>query len=183
MRKRIRIMKGKARKARPGGSVTRQRSREEVKERMKGLRKKNVLKKTLDQYSRERAKQEKFLNTRGATAMTVELFEDFVCGLDEEGLSGGTANHHLSAWKHMLTVNGQPHPTEAELKPIMDAIDGMRYEAGECPGLPRGAMDSGMLAQLRYHHCGVNGLVLYADGFAAIRHGMIRRGRCRCQGA
>ena len=166
-------MKSKARKVRPGGSFLRPRSRKEVAEQLEGLRKKRVLPKTLQQYRREWEKQKKFLKARGEEEMTVELFEDFVCGLDEEGLAGSTANHHLSAWKHELTVKGMPHPNEEQLKPVVDAIEGMKYEAGKYPGLPRGAMDSGQLAQLRYH-CGVNGMIMYADGFAAIWHGMIR---------
>ena len=151
------------------------RSRDEVEKRLKELRVLKVRPETREQYVRELKKQEEFLAERGIPEMDAELFGDFVVGLKADGLSGRTAAHHMSAWLHSLYVAGVPQPAEATLKPLYDAISGMIYRGGECPGVPRGAMDSGQLMQLRYH-CAINGHTMEADAFAAIWYGMVRHG-------
>jgi len=164
---------GKAARSKAKKKFLESRAKEMVQQRLKELRAQKVKTKTRAQYLRELAKQDEFLAARAVAKMDVEMFGDFIVGLDDDGLSGSTAAHHLSAWLHRLTVEGKPLPTEEKLKPLYDAIQGMRYRAGKCPGIKRGAMDSGQLAQLRFH-CAVNGFLMEADAFAAMWYGMVR---------
>ena len=105
--------------------------------------------------------------------MTVRRFEDFLVGMDEEGRAGSTAATYRSAWLLWREVRGKKLPSARRMKGVNRAIAGMRDRAGAAPGLPRGAMDSGQLKQLRFH-AAVNGLVEEADGFALAWHGMLR---------
>lgn len=154
--KEIKVM-GKAQRVRGQKRFLEARPKELVQERLKELRAQKVKTETRAQYLRELAKQKEFLEARAMAKMDAELFGDFI------------------VWLHQVTVEGLPMPPEVQLKPLYDAIAGMRYRAGQCPGLKRGAMDSGQLAQLRYH-CAVNGHFMEADAFAAIWYGMVRHG-------
>ena len=147
-----------------------------VKEKMLGYKRNRVTKETAGKYAREVARQRAFLAERGWRKMTSSRFEDFIVEMVEENrLSGATLAHHRSAWLRERAVHGKKRPSKRSMESINLAIEGIRYKAGECPGIPRGAMDSGMLMQLRYH-CVVNGCVMEADGFAACWYGMVRHG-------
>ena len=147
-----------------------------VKKTMAGYKRDRVKKETDKKYRREIARQRTFLRERGWHKMTRSRFEEFIVVMVEEHkLSGGTMAHHRSAWLRDRMLHGKRRPSQRSMEGINAAIEGIRYKAGECPGIPRGAMDSGMLMQLRYH-CVVNGLVMEADGFAACWYGMVRHG-------
>ena len=118
---------------------------------------------------------ERFLKDRRKKSMTVRRFEDFLVGMDEEGRAGSTAATYRSAWLFWREVRGKKVPSARRMRGVNRAIAGMRYRSGAAPGLPRGAMDSGQLKQLRFH-AAVNGCVMEADGFALTWHGMLRHG-------
>lgn len=149
------------------------RSRREVKRALVVLRKQSVNKDTKGKYKRQMSCMKLFLRDRGSKTMTVRRFEDFLVGLDEEGRAGSTAATYRSAWLFWREVRGKKTPSARRMKGVNRAIAGMRYRAGAAPGLPRGAMDSGQLKQLRFH-AAVNGFVDEADGFALAWHGMLR---------
>ena len=137
------------------------------------LRKQSVNKDTKGKYKRQMSCMKLFLRDRGKRTMTVKRFEDFVVGLDDEGRAGSTAATYRSAWLFWREVRGKKAPSARRMKGVNRAIAGMRYRAGAAPGLPRGAMDSGQLQQLRFH-AAVNGCIEEADGFALAWYGMLR---------
>ena len=151
------------------------RSRKEVKRSLVGLRKQSVNKETKGKYKRQMKIMERFLKDRRKKNMTVRRFEDFLVGMDEEGRAGSTAATYRSAWLFWREVRGKKVPSARRMRGVNRAIAGMRYRSGAAPGLPRGAMDSGQLKQLRFH-AAVNGCVMEADGFALTWHGMLRHG-------
>jgi len=116
---------------------------------------------------------ERFLAKRGWSTMTTRRFEDFLAGMILAKRKGRTAATYVSAWKFWREVDGLPPPGVRKMRQIRRVINGMQYKGGKAPGLARGALDSGMLKQLRWH-CQVNGLAEMADGFALIWYGMMR---------
>lgn len=141
------------------------RSWRDVKRALVKLRVQFVDVQTKGKYKRQMKCMKGFLRDRGRRSMTVKMFEDFVVGLDSEGRAGSTAATYRSAWLFWREVRGKKVPSARRMKRLNRAIAGMRYRAGAAPGLPRGAMDSGQLKQLRFH-AAVNGHVEEADGFA-----------------
>ena len=151
------------------------RSRKDVKRSLKGLRKQSVNGETRGKYKRQMKAMKLFLKDRGERKMTVRRFEDFIVGMDEEGRAGSTAATYRSAWLFWREVHGKKVPSARRMRGVNRAIAGMKYRSGAAPGLPRGAMDSGQLKQLRFH-AAVNGHLVEADGFALAWHGMLRHG-------
>ena len=149
------------------------RSRKEIKRVLVDLRTQSVNKDTKGKYKRQMKAMKLFLRDRGKSRMTVKRFEDFLVGLNQEGRAGSTAATYRSAWLFWREVRGKKAPSARRMKGVNRAIAGMRYRAGAAPGLPRGAMDSGQLKQLRFHAT-VNGFVEEADGFALAWYGMLR---------
>ena len=152
------------------------RSRGVVKRTLNRLSRASVTKKTATKYRRELEEMDDFLRVRGHSKMTMRRFEDFVAGLHEQGRAGSTAAGYRSAWKFHLETTGHRVPSERKFRRVNRAIAGMSYRAGAAPVMPRGAMDSGMLMQLRFH-CAVNGFTMEADAFALKWHGMVRHGQ------
>ena len=149
------------------------RSRRQVNTILRGEAKKSVNKDTKKKYSVQRGVMKRFLKKRGWHTMTVSRFEDFLAGMVLQKRSGGTARTYRAAWMFWRELDGLRLPSSHQMRKISRVIKGMSYQAGAAPGLPRGALDSGMLKQLRFH-CEVNGLRMYADGFALCFYGMLR---------
>lgn len=149
------------------------RSRSEVKTLLRKTAKQSVAKTTKIKYKYQRGVMKRFLNKRGWRVMTSRRFEDFLAGLIVAGRAGRTAATYVAAWKFWREVDGREPPKETRLIKIRRVIAGMKYQGGKAPNLPRGALDSGMLKQLRWH-CRVNGLHEMGDGFALVWYGMLR---------
>jgi len=149
------------------------RSRSQVKGILRKEGKQSVSKETRRKYRLQRGVMQRFLKKRGWSPMTTRRFEDFLAGMVLAKRAGRTASTYLAAWLFWREVDGLQRPSEKKLMRIRRAIKGMSYKSGKAPLLPRGALDSGMLRQLRWH-CRYHGLQDMADGFALIWYGMLR---------
>lgn len=152
------------------------RSRKEVKAILRSRARQSVNSGTKRKYEVQRQVMKRFLRKRGWQKMTASRFEDFLAGLILNKRSGGTAKTYRSAWLFWRELDGLSYPSESKLRRISRVVKGMTYRAGKAPGITRGALDSGMLKQLRYH-CEINGLRMYADGFALTWYGFLRHGQ------
>jgi len=149
------------------------RSRRDIKKLLRAEAKKSVAKNTQKKYKIQRGVMKRFLRKRGWSVMTSRRFEDFLAGIIVAKRAGRTASGYLAAWLFWREVEGLPEPNQKKLTKIRRVIKGMTYKGGKAPGLPRGALDSGMLKQLRWH-CRFHGLHEMADGFALVWYGMLR---------
>jgi len=140
---------------------------------LKKAGKESVAGSTLKKYTIQKKVMDRFLRKRGWSVMTAARFEDFLVGMILAGRAGRTAATYRAAWLFHRELNGYDPPRARKMRRINRAIAGMTYKAGAAPSLPRGALDSGMLKQLRFH-ARVNGMKAEADGFALTWYGMLR---------
>ena len=155
------------------GKAVKRPSRKSVIATMRRLCRDSIRPETDSKYGSSIKRMRKFLSERGLRKMGVREFEEFLADLVAKKRAGSTAAGYRAAWLFWRETRGKKPPSGRKMRRVNRAIAGMRYKGGKPLSMPRGAIDSGQLMQLRYH-CVVNGFTEEADGFALMWYGMLR---------